>query len=313
MTNQPKSIFGAGLSGLIAAHAWPQLPVLEADVAPRDAHHALLRFRSDGVSKLVGIPFRKVRVHKGMWFMGKFRAPTINAANMYAQKVTGHLSGDRSIWSLEPVDRFIAPSNFYSQLVVSCRDRIHWGVAADQRTLRDCISTIPLPIALNLVGLNVVPGAGMRPLPSFDRAAIRVRRYVVRRADVFQTVYFPSPATAMYRASITGDMLIVESVLDPQYPSHEDEDLEAVTAAFGLQGSVDKIDEVDQRYGKIVSLESDIRNALLYELTAMRSIYSLGRFATWRNILLDDVVNDIAVIKALSRAPMHKLALHAAR
>jgi hypothetical protein len=40
----------------------------------------------------------------------------------------------------------------------------------------------------------------------------------------------------------------------------------------------------------------------LFRLTHERNIYSLGRFATWRNILLDDVVDDIAAIKKLLKA-----------
>jgi hypothetical protein len=37
----------------------------------------------------------------------------------------------------------------------------------------------------------------------------------------------------------------------------------------------------------------------MYEMTTRFGIYSLGRFATWRNILLDDVLNDIFRIREM--------------
>ena len=57
-------IVGAGLTGLIAAHAWPQALVVEAVSGPTGSHHALLRFRSDAVARLTGVEFRRVTVRK---------------------------------------------------------------------------------------------------------------------------------------------------------------------------------------------------------------------------------------------------------
>lgn len=299
------AIIGAGLAGLVAAHAWPQLPVLEAAPAPAKAHRAVLRFRSEAVAQLTGIEFRRVRVRKGVWFRGAFREPTIQAANLYAVKVAGRAVGERSIWNLDPVDRYIAPPNFYEQLVVSVSPRISWGTPADFAGMRTpVISTAPLPLTLDAVGLQ----AGY----AFERAAIRVRRYEVRGADVFQTIYFPSPETAMYRASITGALLIIESVVSDNYEDRPAVDLEVARRAFGIDDElITPVDDVEQRYGKIVELPPAERKRLLFELTHRRQIYSLGRFATWRNILLDDVVNDIAVIKRLMRSSPYALRIAA--
>lgn len=311
MNKQPQAIIGAGLAGLIAGHAWPQLPILESSDAPANLHKAVLRFRSDAVSRLTGIPFRKVKVRKGLWFGGAFREPTIQTANMYAQKVTGRVVGERSVWNLDPADRFIAPDNFYAQLIVATRDRVRWGAPYNfaDKAHDSVINTAPLPVVLDSLADSAIDKTGL----AFLRAPIKVRRYEVPGADVFQTVYFPSPATAMYRASITGSLLIVESVVDTRYNDDPYEDGEAVRAAFGLNEWPRLIEESQQRYGKIVALRDEARNALLWKLTSDHGIYSLGRFATWRNILLDDVVSDIDVIKRLSRAAPHQLALHAAR
>jgi hypothetical protein len=80
-------------------------------------------------------------------------------------------------------------------------------------------------------------------------------------------------------------------------------DEHAISAAFGIQlASCESLGSVDQKYGKIAPIDDNLRKQLLFRLTHERNIYSLGRFATWRNILLDDVVDDIAAIKKLLKA-----------
>lgn len=286
-------IVGAGLSGLIAAHAWPGAPVYERDNEPTEHHKALLRFRSGSVAALTGIEFQKVTVRKAIYADG-FRAPTISYANAYSAKVIGRVTNDRSIWNLEPVERWIAPDDFYMQLVTNVGARIHWGTAfdiADAVTHAEnrIISTIPLPATMAALGEEF--GGG-----EFRSAPITVRRYRVRDCDVYQTVYFPEPDLPIYRASITGSTLIAESVGEPLRIEAEAARLERV---FGITGLTTPIESARQRYGKIAPIDAAARRALLYRLTSRYHVYSLGRFATWRNVLLDDLVHDIAVIKKL--------------
>lgn len=281
-------IVGAGLAGLIAAHAWPAAKLLEASPQPRAAHRALLRFRSEAVSRLTGIEFRRVRVHKGIWADDKFQSPGIRWANLYARKVLGRLAGERSIWNLDTVERFIAPDNLHEQLLDAVGARVEWGCAADFRAKDLLISTAPMPVTLKALG---IPAA-----PEFVRSSIHVTRFRVPNADVFQTVYFPEPWLAVYRASITGDMLIVESVDS----NLGEDDWTTVERAFGLGwDACERLEAVEQKYGKIAPIDDSVRKQLLFELTHHHNIYSLGRFATWRNILLDDVVDDIVAIKKL--------------
>lgn len=323
------AIAGAGLTGLLAAHAWPTAPVFEASAAPRAAHRALLRFRSDAVAKLTGIDFEQLTVRKGIYNNGAFVAPDIRLANAYAQKVTGQLVGERSIWSLEPVQRFIAPETFYEQLIEAIGGRIQWGcsVALPQGKNGDgplavpihsdftiknpnnpLISTIPLPDLLKELAVETTT--------PFNRSGIHVARYRLdERTRLNQTIYFPTPQHPLYRASITGSLLIAESIAaagpgwtdpdtqlnEPQFCAH----------VFGLRHAPVLIDEVDQKYGKIVPLPAEERKALLHRLTRDHNIFSLGRFATWRNILLDDVVADIQVVRRLLRASGYDRSLFA--
>ena len=64
---------------------------------------------------------------------------------------------------------------------------------------------------------------------------------------------------------------------------------------------------VEQRFGKIEPIADDERKSLLFRITHEHGVYSLGRFATWRNILLDDVVDDIVAIKRLARAAPYEI------
>ena len=287
-------IVGAGLAGLVAAHAWPQASVLEASPAPRAGHRALLRFRSGAVARLTGIEFRRVRVNKGLWAEDRFQPATIRWANLYARKVVGALRGDRSIWSLDPVDRYVAPDTFYEQLLDSVGHRISWSTPADFAAMRTpVVNTAPLPVVLEQCGIQHEV--------TFRRAPIYVTRCELPGADAFQTVYFPELDLGVYRASITGSTLICES-MDPQLRQREKR---AIETAFGLElGQVGGCaqETVEQKYGKIVPIDDAVRKHLLFRLTHEMQIYSLGRFATWRNLLLDDVVDDISVLKRLMRA-----------
>ena len=287
-------IVGAGLAGLITAQVFPRHPIVDASPEPTESHKALLRFRSDAVSKLTGVDFRRVTVRKGIWYRGDFLAPDIQLANLYTQKCLGKIIGDRSIWNLEPVDRWIAPEDFYDQLIESVRDRTEWGVdfefapGCGSHYPEGLISTAPLPLVMRKLGIEAEE-------TSFERQSIAVERFRVPRADAHQTVYLPDPELSAYRASITGDLLILEHA----GPADGGASVEEAARALALPPDVEKLEEVSQRYGKIAPIPAETRKALVARLTADYDIFSIGRFATWRNILLDDVVQDASVIKRL--------------
>ena len=289
-------IIGAGLAGLIAAHAFNREVIFESAQKPTENHKALLRFRTDAVSRLTGIEFEPVLVRKGIWLDGKFHEPNIQLANAYSQKVLGRILGNRSIWSVEPVTRYIAPDDFYSQMLDHVGDRVRWGVKCDFQTAYDpdepIISTAPLPVAARSCGI----AHGLK----FDRAPITVARFRIESASAYQTIYFPACEHTMYRASITGDMLIVEFAGTPSLIERDDIWMGDLCEAFALHPeALLPLERVSQKYGKIAPVEEKERQRLVVELTEKHGVYSLGRFATWRNLLLDDVVDDIAVLKKL--------------
>ena len=304
-------IIGAGLAGLIAAHHFRGAYVYEAGER-KEGHKALLRFRTDEVSRIVGVPFKAVTVDKGIYYKGELHDRcNVQLANQYAIKVTGRVAG-RSIWSLDRVTRYIAPEDLYERLVGKLvgEHRLHFnapveGVNEWEKHERDTINTAPLPVILKACGMDV-------PALNFDKAPIDVLRYRIPGCDVYQTLYFPANDLRTFRASITGDLLIIE-MMTGDHPPHEfvwahrsaTDELFYVAEAFGLQDIVDSFEclgSVEQQYGKIISLPDEHRHAILYELTQRFGIYSIGRFATWRNLLLDDVAQDLRVVERLIHA-----------
>lgn len=302
-------IVGAGLSGLIAAHAWPNAPVIEASSALRQEHKALLRFRSNVVSTLTGIEFKQVQVRKGLWSNGAFCAPTIALANAYSKKVIGQINGDRSIWNLEPVTRWIAPEDFHARLIGHVGSRLQVGVVDDFRN-GPLISTAPMSMAIDALQ-QIDPQLHALEL---KRSSIEVKRYRVPKCDVYQTVYFPDATMGLYRASITGDVLIVERAAANMTEPMSHRETSAIEQAFDIDlFDCHFVDQTRQHFGKIVDLPTEVRKSVLFRLTHNHQIYSLGRFATWRNILLDDVVQDISVIKRLLSTADTKFDLARAR
>lgn len=316
-------ILGAGLAGCIAAHLFPGARVLEsAAEADLGAHKALLRFRTDEIGKITGIPFRRVRVTKAVAWGDRLFMDSVPLAaiNDYSRKVVGRLQ-PRSIADIHPVDRWVAPDDFHARMARNLEGRILFEYRIDRvsstglwrgshdeagldRTDLPVLSTVPLPLMLAMTDLKSCP-----PL-NFERQAIYVLRGEVRDCDLHQTCYFADERTPIYRASITGSTLIVESIRGRP----GERDLGQALVAFGLRPEeVLWEPEVDvQRYGKIVSLPATQRQALLLQLTQRYGVYSFGRFATWRNILLDDLPKDAERIRGLMRMGEYELQLRGA-
>jgi len=295
-------IIGAGFAGLIAAYVLPKLQAFEANAAPELRHRALLRFRSDSVSKLTGIEFRPVTVRKGIFIDGKFVPPSIQLANMYSNKCLGKIIGQRSIWNLDAVTRFIAPEDIYHQMLDAVGDRAMFNACIDFKD----IGTKEIPFAINTAPMPAVLDALAVPCKeTFLRRPIHVARFRVQNCDAHQTVYFPSDEYNLYRASITGDLLIAEFATSNGCLPYLGEWPVALQEAFKFS-CADRIDQTSQRYGKIAPIDNAVRKQLIYSLTQRHGIFSLGRFAVWRNILLDDVVEDAAIVKRLLSASSYE-------
>lgn len=290
-------IFGAGMSGCLAALLNPQAIVYEAQKEPPINHNAVLRFRDDSVSKVTGIPFKKVKVYKSIFTEGKHVQPSPKLCNLYSNKVIGKYL-NRSIWNLDPVERYVAPQNFQEQLYDLVRDRVQLDTPVEDINQFEGIniSTLPMPLLCKLADIDL---KFQYPMVHFDYQSIHVFRFTIQsECNINQTIYYPIlRETNVYRATITGDQLIIESKANDLYDYDEKIIIESFgLMPFDLQG---EMIQQEQKYGKIAPIDDWVRRQLLYKFTSEYGIYSAGRFAIWKNVLMDDVLQDLRVIQEM--------------
>jgi len=297
-------IYGAGLAGLLAGNMMRSFnPMIkEAQKSLPNNHGALLRFRSDKVETATAVPFKKVRVKKAIKHDGKIiTTPNLMLSNMYSQKVTGSVL-DRSINNLDDVDRYIAPWHLINEMAKNCS--IEYERKLDRRSLeemhdwephRPIISTLPMPVLMKIVGWDEVP--------EFPKQKIWTQKVKIMDPDcqVCQTIYYPEPLIKHYRVSLIGDTLISEFTEKPDtnIGVHA---MDVLSEDFGIRSyKIDDMKESEQEYGKIMPIDDRIRKEFIFQMTNKYNIYSVGRFATWRQLLLDDVVDDLKVVEQFIR------------
>ncbi len=302
-------IIGAGMAGLLAANMLRRYSpiVYERQAGLPDNHHALLRFPSPAVSLATGIPFQRVLAHKGIWDGEKVvNAPTIPLVNSYSRNALRGAIENRSIWRMQPVEeRWLAPKDFIHQLSIGCEIEYEITDALDGcqgSRLLAFISTIPLPILLKMRafaalrdGMN---GVSMDSLPIYVQTAD-----LDISPDVCQTIYNAGPDFSWYRATVQNSQAIIESTNIGSFLT------DILDHIFSIgSGRVQRPPHSHtQQFGKIRCSNDDARRALIFQLTQDFNIYSLGRFATWRQILLDDVIQDIRRIETMIHSsPYHR-------
>lgn len=308
-------ILGSGLAGCLAAIQNDRARVLEASSSPNINHKALLRMRTESVSHLTGITFKKVNILKYIYdvFSGQFRTfADPRDITGYSLKVTKSLT-NRSIIDLAPETRYIPPTNFHQQLLDRLDGRILYGhkitnitpeyiTAGDRMIDRQgvpIISTIPMPAILGAIDSPYISVSVQNSSPIF------VSRFLISNCDMYMTVYYPSHTTPVYRATIQGDVLTIESMTEIN-----SNDVEYIISTFGRIDAAETIDfNFRQAFGKMTNINEEIRKNIIYGLTQNYNVYSLGRFACWRHILLDDVVNDIRQINKMMTTHPYERAL----
>lgn len=279
-------IIGAGITGLLAGALNPGSLIYEAG-PERENHKAVFRCKSPEIGKVLGIPFKEVEVFKSIWLDGKEVQPSPRIAHMYSQKVSGTISS-RSITDIRPGKRYIPPADFMDQLRSRCKIEYNTKWNFNKFCIQEKISTVPLDdlakeMAHSEFNCNYSP--------------IYVSRFKIESCDSYCTIYYPDNKTDIYRASITGDTLIIEST-----EKISNSELCFVFQSFGIPccSAEQEGENHKQKFGKIIPIDNDARRQFILEMSLNYNIYSLGRFATWRpKVMLDDVLEDIYVIRRL--------------
>lgn len=294
-------ILRSGLVGCLAAYMLPGSVIHD----PRDkieSHKAVLRFRSNQISEVTGIPFKKVKVHKAIYTTENgFINWNPAIANWYSKKVSGGIF-DRSINNTQSVDRWVAPHDFHSLLIDGLKGRIDKVELADSLSLANTvpiISTVPMGDLLNTMSIN--QSRGTRPVYT----PIYVSTFEIENCDVHQTIYYPELHLNMYRATLEGTKLTIESI-----QPINDVDVYLVIDSFGIEPPKNYVMNQIQYFGKMSAPLSadfdDNRLSTILMLTEKFNIYSLGRTATQRNILMDDCFDDIKKIHHMIVTPKYK-------
>lgn len=293
-------IVGAGHAGLLAANMLRRFNplVYEAQQDLPANHSALLRFRSPSFSDAVGVPFQKVLVRKGIWNGSAIvDRCTVALANQYSLRAVGGFM-DRSIWNTDAEFRWIAPPSLNETMARGVR--IEYGKEYPLPATHDhvpVISTIPMPVAMRMEMREQVA------LPEFQHRSIWVMKFTIESpvCNLFQTVYNAGPSRhdSWYRATIHGAEVTVEC--------HSDRHLKGVGLVWESLMTFGMGDEIvfskptikEQKFGKMVPICERTRQAFICRISETLQVYSLGRFATWRPIILDDVVQDVKRIEAM--------------
>lgn len=321
-------ILGAGLSGCLAGIMHPEAVIVEAKTEKAfkasPEHKAVLRFRTNNISQLTGIPFKEVQVRKSIWYQGReYRFPDIRLTNLYSRKVSdGYF--DRSIVNLETVTRWLPPEDFHLRMLGKVNGRVHFGCKITGITndhisvLRDgarpdeespmtrsecpVISTIAMPIMAKILGVE-------SPVSFSSGKKVFVVRLRIKNSNLNISMYYPDPEFPVYRSSVMGDILsveFIENLIPEQLPSIKSEALYTVLESLGINPlDVEILDEGSQ-LGKIsYNVNERTRKNWVLKLTLDHWIYSLGRFALWKNILQDDVYHDALKIRQFIESGTH--------
>lgn len=288
-------IIGAGLAGLLCGALNPGSTIYEAKPKNEISHKALFRLRSNRISELTGISLRKVQVTKGIWFDGKSAQISPRLAHLYSKKVSSKIT-DRSITNLDTCTRYIPPEDFIQKLISKNTDiRYNYDYFNNEADFPvEVVSTIPMPILAYKLKFN--------EHHYFNDNCIGKKIFInqlrIKNCDSYSTIYYPNPKLNIYRASLNGDILIIEST--ENIFSNE---TKIVLESFGLVPSdivAGIVTNHTQQLGKINEIDDKLRSDFITEMSISNKIYSLGRFATWRpKILLDDICEDIFIIRRL--------------
>lgn len=309
-------IIGAGLSGLLAANMFRKHdPIIyEKSGSLPNNHTALLRHREEKIAEATSIPFKRVKVQKGVILTSDpiqkrafIKEPNAKISNMYSFKVTGSYL-NRSIDNLDDVYRYIAPEDFIHKMSIGlniqygsniCKEDIErW--AKNKETI---ISTMPMLEMGRIIGYNLPFEFQFRTI-----TVLTCDLFSKDICEIYQTLYYPESSIDLYRASITGNRLILEFIGEPHNIKDDENLIKFIEFIleydFGINHPIhiNNIKIKKNKYGKIKDVHSPARKAFIKYLTDAFNIYSLGRYAIWKNILLDDVHQDVLVIQKLIEA-----------
>lgn len=295
-------ILGAGISGKIAQHFFKEKTPSVYDKKHKEevfsGHKALMRTSDPRIGFILGSDMEKITVDKAVFWKGEILSKSyLSACNMYSRKVSGGLHR-RSIYSMEPVERYLLPSNLFCENVFF--DKKVLKITRDRKVIFGddteisydlCISTIPITELAEACGIKLGKDC-------FFKQPIYVSRvFLDCPCSINQTVYIPELHLNCYRMTIQKGIVIIESVGD----FSTEKEIEYLFEAVGIKEFFNpkSIKNFKQEYGKLSCSDDLARRSLILTLTEEFNIYSFGRFAIWSDVMMKDLIQDVERIKKL--------------
>lgn len=306
------AIVGAGLAGIIAESAISKA-FTDSKVAVfdgkktkgiSDQHKAVMRLHNDSIKEYVNCSLRPIKVQKAVYHKGViYDSPNLLLNNLYSLKVYDSI-GSRSLLQLGSVERYLISNirvssvNYIRQNVLGIKDSQLLSLHGSSYDYDICISTIPMPLLLKLVGKDYEV--------KFKHRSVFVATFDLNiKSDVHQTLYFTDPSESIpYRVTIEGNKVIAEFLIRMEKEDIDLSLMNKIMMPFGINGvycDEDTVETFEQKMGKIDPIDDNLRRRIMMELTDEFNVYSFGRFATWRPLRVDQVLEDIKKIIMLIR------------
>ncbi len=302
-------IIGAGLAGTAAKNFFSNKSVEVFDSRNKDegwSHKALMRIRDPALGNYLGCKLKKIQAYKCIYYDGKiYDTYQHNLSNMYSMKVSGSII-NRSIDKLGWEERYLVEGEIdtegvnFNKKVISIKDNIITFDDGSSNNYDEMINTMPLPDIAKVCGIETE-----ETFTKKSRTIIVKIIPLLIESNVNQTVYFPSLSYGLYRATLQENKIIAEILFDESILLGYEWSLfsKDLFKVFGLCDEkfydLNKISTYYQSNGKLIPINNEYRKYLILELTERFGIYSLGRYATWRNITSEDIIPDIEKISHL--------------
>lgn len=334
-------IIGHGIAGCLAASYFRMMdPLIVTQSTEMNlSNNRLFRVTDERIPMLLGCKYKSVDVESAVWSSDKGFSdrPTIKQANEYSIKTSGRIT-KRSIADIGHKSRIVF-TDTDRKLPISVQEkRIHSGYSLesvqDHRAIfvaagkakkgstkatlptieveyKHAISTIPMTSLLTAVRheeLSELMWEANRE-EWFPKGITVSNLFIDLPVDdsLHQTIYFPDSKMSAYRASLMGNMISIETMLNDEnkekfneFATSIEEDF--IASLFGIGERIERlslIERYDIENGKITPLDAATRKKILFTITASEGIWSLGRFATWSNIRTDDLIKDLSRISSM--------------
>lgn len=296
------AIIGAGLSGVMAYKFFKEMDYVESikvfEKSPAESfltnHSAILRVKTLDVINILKCRYSEIKIEKNYFYDDCLSpVPTIKSKNEYSRKVTGEIH-ERSI-GMENENRtryLIELSSIKVDLYDFC---FSTDFFSQQEKFDVIISTIPMPDLLLKKKISLDEEFCLKAVATINaKSSVKI--------NTNQTIYVSDPEYSCYRISIQQNQAVIAEFadLDPEISYGE---FNSLIELFALQEKdMSEIKHNVLSYGKIIPINSDYRKHLIMKLSEEYSIYSLGRFAIWKNSVgADDVAKDIRKIETMLR------------